>query len=103
VDKSAELLQKIPRAVFYVLIFSVFAPCYIYCMAAYGFLWGVGLGWLPSGIVTAVIWWLLSQLLCRFIIWYDPTVRASIKSHRTVNKRPDAGPVSRDTHGPREH
>lgn len=87
-DKSVELTRKIPRLVFYILIVVVFFPCYIYCIAAYGFLWGVGFGWLPSAIVTAVIWWLISQLLCRLIIWYDPTVRAMIKSRRSVNKQP---------------
>jgi hypothetical protein len=80
-DKTSELLQKIPTATLYVLIMLIFLPCYIYCIGAYGFLWGLGFGWLPSAIVTAVVWWPLSYLLRRFIIWYDPTVRAMIKSH----------------------
>jgi hypothetical protein len=33
----------------------VFLGCWIYCIASYGFLLGVGLGWLPSGIVAAVV------------------------------------------------
>lgn len=32
----------------------VFIGCYIYTIASYGFLFGVGLGWLPSIIVAAV-------------------------------------------------
>lgn len=32
----------------------VFIGSYIYCIAAYGFLLGVGLGWLPSLIVAFV-------------------------------------------------
>lgn len=32
-----------------------FIGCYIYCIAAYGFLLGVGLGWLPSGIVALLV------------------------------------------------
>lgn len=31
-----------------------FIGCWIYCIAAYGFLFGVGLGWLPSGIVAVI-------------------------------------------------
>ena len=33
----------------------VFIGCYIYCIATYGFLLGVGLGWLPSGIVATIV------------------------------------------------
>jgi hypothetical protein len=29
-----------------------FFGCYIYCIVSYGFLFGLGLGWLPSGIVA---------------------------------------------------
>jgi hypothetical protein len=32
----------------------IFLGCWIYCIAAYGFLLGVGLGWLPSLIVASV-------------------------------------------------
>jgi hypothetical protein len=31
----------------------VFIGCWIYCIANYGFLLGVGFGWLPSAIVAA--------------------------------------------------
>lgn len=43
-----------------------FIVSYIYCIATYGFLFGVGLGWLPSLIVAAVagaIWPLLVLIL----------------------------------------
>jgi hypothetical protein len=33
----------------------VFLGCWIYCVASYGFLLGVGLGWLPSAIVATVV------------------------------------------------
>jgi hypothetical protein len=39
-----------------------FVISWIYCIAAYGFLFGVGLGWLPSLIVAAVAY-LLTMLL----------------------------------------
>lgn len=32
-----------------------FIGCWIYAIAAYGFLFGVGLGWLPSAIVATII------------------------------------------------
>jgi len=43
--------------------FIVFIGCYIYCIASYGFLLGVGLGWLPSLIVAVIagaLWPLLA-------------------------------------------
>ena len=32
-----------------------FIAAYIYCIATYGFLFGLGLGWLPSGILAAIV------------------------------------------------
>ncbi|MGE8940479.1 hypothetical protein ACO2I3_01060 [Leptospira interrogans] len=32
-----------------------FIVSYIYCIVEYGYLWGVGFGWLPSIIVALVI------------------------------------------------
>jgi hypothetical protein len=32
-----------------------FLGAYIYCIITYGFLLGLGLGWLPSGILAALI------------------------------------------------
>jgi len=40
-----------------------FIGCWIYCIATYGFLFGVGLGWLPSAIcavIAAVLWPLIA-------------------------------------------
>ncbi len=34
-----------------------FIGAYIYCIATYGFLLGLGLGWLPSEILAAIIGW----------------------------------------------
>jgi hypothetical protein len=36
----------------------IFVGCWIYCIATYGFLLGVGLGWLPSIIVAYLTAWL---------------------------------------------
>lgn len=35
--------------------FLMFWGCWIYCIVNYGFLLGVGLGWLPSIIAAAVV------------------------------------------------
>ena len=48
----------------------VFVGSYIYCIATYGFLFGVGLGWLPSLIVAflaALLWPLITLLPELFI------------------------------------
>jgi hypothetical protein len=34
-----------------------FIGAYIYCIATYGFLFGLGLGWLPSIILAGIIGW----------------------------------------------
>jgi hypothetical protein len=53
-----------------------FIGCYIYCIATYGFLFGVGLGWLPSAIVAVVVggammflWGLVLFLLVIVLVW----------------------------------
>lgn len=33
----------------------IFVGCWIYCIASYGFLIGVGLGWLPSAFAAAIL------------------------------------------------
>jgi hypothetical protein len=33
-----------------------FVGSYIYCIVTYGFLFGLGLGWLPSGILAGLAW-----------------------------------------------
>ena len=39
---------------FAITAFITFIGCWIYCIATYGFLFGVGLGWLPSLIVAVI-------------------------------------------------
>jgi len=44
----------------------IFIGCWIYCIAHYGFLLGVGLGWLPSLIaafVVSLLWPLLALVI----------------------------------------
>jgi len=35
----------------------IFIGTWIYCIATYGFLLGVGLGWLPAAITATVLCW----------------------------------------------
>ncbi len=51
--------------------FIVFIGCYIYCIATYGFLFGVGLGWLPSLIVASIaaMFWPVIVIGLAIIIW----------------------------------
>lgn len=48
----------------------VFVGCWIYCIATYGFLLGVGLGWLPSIIVAYIIGFLWPLFLALGVIVY---------------------------------
>lgn len=49
----------------------VFLGCWIYCVATYGFLVGVTLGWIPSAIVAVVAGalWPLFALLAAWAAW----------------------------------
>lgn len=49
-------LQEFPwySVGFWITSFVAFVSTWIYCIAAYGFLIGVGLGWLPSFIVAII-------------------------------------------------
>jgi hypothetical protein len=35
--------------------FVTFAGAYIYCISEYGFLFGFGLGWIPSGLLAVIV------------------------------------------------
>jgi hypothetical protein len=41
----------------FVIGFLTFVAAYIYCIATYGFLFGLGLGWLPSAILAGIVGW----------------------------------------------
>ena len=41
-----------------IIAFVVFVGSWIYCINEYGYLFGVGLGWLPSIIVATLAYWL---------------------------------------------
>jgi hypothetical protein len=40
---------------YWICFVLVFLGCWIYCIASYGLLFGLGLGWIPSGITAAVV------------------------------------------------
>lgn len=48
-------LYKIGAAITWLIIF---VGAWIYCIVEYGFLLGVGLGWLAAGIAATVLCWL---------------------------------------------
>lgn len=52
--------------------FVVFVGSWIYCIATYGYLLGVGLGWLPSIIVAVIagFLWPLIALAIVVILWF---------------------------------
>ena len=44
--------------------------CWLYCVGTYGFLLGVGLGWLPSAIVGAIVATLWPLLILGVLLLY---------------------------------
>jgi hypothetical protein len=54
----SELLQSIYLLICAVSWASIFVVSWIWCIANYGYLLGVGLGWLPSAITATVLCWI---------------------------------------------
>ncbi len=59
-----------------------FIAAYIYCIASYGFLLGLGLGWLPSGIfavivgfLTVFLWGPALVVLAAFVLFILASLR----------------------------
>jgi len=46
---------EIGEAAAWIVGILTFLGAYIYCVVTYGFLLGMGLGWLPSGILAAIV------------------------------------------------
>ncbi len=72
-----ETYLRITRAVAGTAAAIVFIGSYIYCIAEYGYLFGVGLGWLPSGIVAIMTFFIAAHawvpivfLLAIAIAWF---------------------------------
>jgi hypothetical protein len=64
VDQLAEWYEG-GRGIFGAVIFIA---CWIYCAASYGFLWGVGFGWLPSLILAALVSYLWPLFLTVIVV-----------------------------------
>ena len=60
------------RIGYWIFFFLIFVGCWIYCMASYGFLIGVGIGWLPSIITAAIVslFWPLIVLAVAALVAY---------------------------------
>jgi hypothetical protein len=51
----------------------IFVGAWIYCIVTYGFLLGVGLGWLPAAItavVAGLLWPLIAAVLLLGLAWF---------------------------------
>ena len=56
-----------------IVALTTFVTAWVYCTIHYGFLFGFGLGWLPAGMLAAIVGtvsWLVSLLLTA--LWRDP-------------------------------
>ncbi|MGH6801868.1 MAG: hypothetical protein ACREC3_00675 [Methyloceanibacter sp.] len=53
---------KIGGVIGAIVAIPTFIGCWIYAISEYGFLLGVGLGWLPSLIVAGIAWGLTTLL-----------------------------------------
>jgi hypothetical protein len=53
---------------YYISFILIFLGCWIYCIATYGFLLGVGLGWLPSAIVAGIVSFFWPLILIGIVI-----------------------------------
>ena len=58
-----------------ITLLVVFIGCYIYAIATYGFLLGVGLGWIPSAIIATIVSFLwplivIGVIICIIIVGY---------------------------------
>ena len=68
-EKLGELLEGASGAYMAIGVFLgvaawvlTFVGCWFYCVAEYGFLWGVGLGWLPALICAYLAFFLTFAL-----------------------------------------
>lgn len=69
--------------------FLTFAGCWIYCISHYGFLVGVSLGWIPSGIAGGVVGGLVVYL-------WGPVVAGAVALGLYVNSQNQAETVTAD-------
>jgi hypothetical protein len=67
--KMLDELVTVYKVGYWISFAVIFIGCWIYCIDAYGFLLGVGLGWLPSLIAAGIIS-LLWPLIVGVVIWF---------------------------------
>jgi hypothetical protein len=63
-----------------ILAGTAFVGSWLYCVVAYGFLFGVGLGWLPSAIVSVPTFYLALWLwrFAAFVLFVAAVCVASV-------------------------
>lgn len=67
-DGQSDAVLRVYKAGAWITGILTFIVCWIYAISAYGFLLGVGLGWLPSGIVAVIAAYLWPLLLIGIIL-----------------------------------
>ena len=82
-DQLIERYFAIGRALGWIVGFCLFVGLWIYCIGTYGFLFGVGLGWLPSAITAAIarflvipLWGLVAAAAIAMALYLSPDLDA---------------------------
>lgn len=71
IDENDDSSVSIYRVGFFITAVLTFLGCWIYAIASWGFLLGVGLGWIPSffiAIIAGFIWPLFALILVLGVI-----------------------------------
>lgn len=61
--------------------FLTFFGAYIYCVATYGFLLGLCLGWLPAAILAALVWLAVLLLWGPMIVGLGLLIYFAVRVH----------------------
>ena len=70
-DADDRLMAGVYKIGFLLIWAAVFIASWIYCIITYGYLLGVGLGWLPSLIVATIVafLWPVIAIVAAFLYW----------------------------------
>ncbi len=53
------------------LVPALFLAGWIYAIVEYGFFWGLGLGWLPAGVIAAIFGGLIAWIAANVMAWFE--------------------------------
>jgi hypothetical protein len=78
---------RVGRALAWICGIALFLGLWVYCISTYGFLFGVGLGWLPAGITASVVglllvpmWGIAAAAILLLAAYLNSEVLAGIQS-----------------------